>query len=91
MKIIKQENFRVIVVPLSRFAFVFKPDRKDCEELKKDIEKHCYFDSVEIRYDNNAFCSFCGNTWEVYDSGLPCCCTKAKKEFETQKESEEVR
>jgi hypothetical protein len=56
---------------------------KNVEELQREIKKHCdYYEGSTLK--KNYECSFCGNTWETEDSGLPVCCQKAQEEFKTQ-------
>ena len=86
MKIAKNDNFRVEIYP--KMYFYNKKDITDqeymnkCHSIISDINRHCDdILSIDIQYDTNTTCSFCGYTWEVDETGMPQCCTKAQAEF----------
>ena len=86
MKKVKAENYRVVVEPRMythiRRDFTEKQYRDACngiiEQIKRHVDNVLY---VEIKFDSEYVCEFCGSTWEEDENGEPMCCGKAQEEF----------
>ncbi len=88
-KLERKSNFRVIVEPkrLGDFGSIRVSDsffrneaqiEKDyirrCNEIVEQIKRHVdEVDSVQVEYDVDTVCGYCGREWEV-EEGLPTCC-----------------
>jgi len=83
MKVTKKENPRVVVYP-SYFSWEGEKAAQDlCESIKKDIQRHVDgVNQIDIKWDKEEVCSYCGLTWETDEAGQPQCCTKAQEEWE---------
>lgn len=90
----EQGNFRVIVEPdepWPRKDATYEKWVSNCNDLIKDIKRHVD-GFVDIRWDSDTLCSFCGAEWETETSkndpdipyGQPLCCEKAVEEWERQ-------
>jgi len=85
MKKYIQENYRVRAIPERHFGY--ETTEKDCEKLKKEIERHCDIEEVYVEHDTRCICEFCGSEWEEeWDNGMPFCCNKAQDEYEKLRE-----
>ena len=89
VKLIKRENYRVVVNP---FFYNWESESAMmamCKSIKADIKRHVdYTGGVEIDCDSTEICSFCGYEWVVDEAGIPICCEKAVKEWEQNKANE---
>lgn len=91
MKVTTISNYRLVVWP--RSVFYSMPDRRACEDMKTQIQRHVdNVDGVEIEHDELHRCSFCNLEWEVYTEhdeaylpeckvGMPVCCQAAQAEW----------
>lgn len=84
MKIIKKENFRVVVEPKTHvYGIKLSYVEQDCNEMLEQIKRHV--DNVARVYvdcDTEEVCSHCCYTWEVDpETKEPLCCNKAIEEF----------
>ena len=96
MKIIKKNNYRVIVElkGISNFEYSTNADieRKNlqnkllCEGIREGIKQHLDgIKQVYIKCDIEEKCSFCGDRWEANKEGCPRCCNKAIEEWKNSK------
>ena len=100
-KIIRQENYRVVITP-SGYGYIISSNEEVrnsqlkgmCEDIVKDVKHHIdNIENVLIKWDTVETCSFCGGGWEVNEDenddtwglGEPVCCKKAQKEWKKTK------
>ena len=86
MKIVKTENFRVVVEPpmytVIRSDYTEKQYRSACDEIVQQIKRHVdNVQYVSTECDSKYICEYCGYTWEEDETGEPMCCGKAQEEF----------
>jgi len=87
MKKCIQENYRVEVIPEGRVGNNYIATHEDCEELRKEIERHCDIDEAYTEHDTKCVCEFCGCEWEdEWDNDIPFCCNEAQDEYKRLKE-----
>ena len=56
------------------------------DEIIKRIKRHVDdIQRMDVVYDSEDVCEFCGYDWETNTDGLPLCCDEAQKEFENHK------
>ena len=94
MKLTKQGNFRVIVIPdKPRFGVTEGNWKTRCIDIVTAIQRH--IDNVERVYrESNTLCVFCDNLYEVETKendpyapkGQPLCCDEAVKAFNDAQE-----
>ena len=80
------ENWRVEVEPCQPFYSKRTPEdmRRACEEVKREIKRHCDVESVSVMYDTRNECEFCHRDWETEADGCPACCGEAQAEWSEQ-------
>lgn len=98
-KIIEKSNFRVVVEPETHiFGFKLSDDtiQRNLKEIKEQIKRHVdNISYVNIEWDTEAKCSYCGLSWEVseddsdpdFPKGTPVCCQGAIDEYNEIKET----
>ena len=92
MKIIKRENYRVVVNPHFYAWESESAMMAMCKSIKADIKRHVdYTGGVEIDCDSTEICSFCGRGWKEDESGSPVCCEKAVEAWEDEKRGSESK
>ena len=88
MKITSLINYRLIVYP--DFYNWSQNLKRDAEDIKEQILRHVDdISRVEVNWDIEEKCSFCGFDWEVNDNpnddiwemNEPVCCEQAREEF----------
>jgi len=90
MKVIKRNNFRVVIDPELWYKEGHQRYETDaikiCNDIIDQVKRHCDdIRNIGFESDINEVCSHCGYTWEVDESGLPQCCNKAQEEFNQSK------
>jgi hypothetical protein len=78
-------NFRVVITP-SLWAHEQKDplrSRVACQNIIDDVKRHVdNISSMDIEYDTEEVCSFCGYAWDVDpETGEPLCCSEAQGEW----------
>lgn len=49
-----------------------------CKDIEEQIKRHVdNVDRIDIRWDEEVFCAFCGEEWVPSDDGLSYCCDEA--------------
>jgi hypothetical protein len=86
-------NYRVVVEPVTHvYGIKLSADtiKRDCQEIANQIKRHVdNIEHISVEFDTKITCSHCGYEWEVDETGLPQCCTKAQVEFEQQNQINE--
>ena len=86
MKIVKKENYRVVVYPATGWSnrpLNEKEAESSCRSIMADIKRHVDdIGEISVDCDVSIVCSFCGYNWEIEpETGEPQCCTKAQNEW----------
>ena len=73
-KIIRKENYRIIVEPTGTGI-----DLQKYKNIIHQINRHVDdIEDVRLRWDTTEICSFCKSRWREYN---PLCCEDAQKEW----------
>ena len=83
-KVFKHTNHRVEVTPVTwRYREgSHEAMKKECRSLVEQITRHVDgYGSIDIEWDTETVCSFCGYDWEAGQGEEPQCCTKAQDEW----------
>ena len=82
MKTVKRDGYRVVVTPSTYGGENHQKMLAACKTLAQSIKRHVDdIDEVDCDFDETEVCSFCGEKWDVYASGMPGCCDEAQQEW----------
>ena len=93
MKVVKKSNYRIVVEPVTHvFGIELSEEtqRRDLKEMQEQIKRHVdNIRDINIEYDIDETCSYCGLTWELsededdkdFPKGCTVCCQEAIDEW----------
>jgi rubrerythrin len=82
MKVIKKDNYRLIVYPVGRDGAYYSEEAL-IQSIEKQIKRHVDgISQVVVKHDEEYQCEYCHRFWEEDDDGCPICCNRAVDEWE---------